>query len=123
MNIGIIGMGSMGYNLAKNLVSKDFKVYGFDKNKEIIKKITFDNIKNLKIESSIKELCNNLPSPKIIMLSLPADKIDICINELIQYLNPKDIIADLGNSLYLKSIDRHESVSYTHLTLPTKRIV
>lgn len=108
MNIGIIGMGSMGYNLAKNLVSKNFKVYGFDKNKEIIKKITFDNIKNLKIELSIKELCNNLPSPKIIMLSLPADKIDICINELIEYLNPKDIIADLGNSLYLKSIDRYE---------------
>ena len=108
MNIGIIGMGSMGYNLAKNLVSKDFNVYGFDKNKEIIKKIKFDNIQNLNIELSIKELCNNLPSPKIIMLSLPADKIDICINELIEYLNPKDIIADLGNSLYLKSIDRHE---------------
>ena len=108
MNIGIIGLGSMGYNLAKNLVSKSFKVYGFDKNKEIIKKIEFDDIKDLKIESSIKELCNNLPSPKIIMLSLPADKIDLCINELIEYLNPQDIIADLGNSLYLKSIDRHE---------------
>ena len=42
------------------------------------------------------------------MLSLPANKIDDCINELIKYLKPNDIIADLGNSLYLKSIERYE---------------
>ena len=107
MNIGLIGLGSMGYNLAKNLISKDFTVHAFEKNDKIIKKIASDKILKLHLESSLKELCNKTPSPRIIMLSLPANKIDQCIDELTEYLNPNDIIADLGNSLYLKSIERY----------------
>ena len=111
MNIGLIGLGSMGYNLAKNLISKDFTVHAFEKNDKIIKKIASDKILKLHVESSLKELCNKTPSPRIIMLSLPADKIDQCIDELTKYLNPNDIIADLGNSLYLKSIERYRRLS------------
>ena len=47
MNIGLIGLGSMGYNLAKNLTSKDFKVYAYEKNLDIIEKIEQDKITNL----------------------------------------------------------------------------
>ena len=111
MNIGLIGLGSMGYNLAKNLISKDFTVYAFEKNDEIIKKIASKKITRLHLENSLKELCNKTPSPRIIMLSLPADKIDQCIDELTEYLNPNDIIADLGNSLYLKSMERYHRLS------------
>jgi 6-phosphogluconate dehydrogenase len=100
MNIGLIGLGSMGYNLAKNLISKNFTVHAFEKNEKIIKKIASEKIIKLHLESTLKELCNKTPSPRIIMLSLPADKIDQCIDELTKYLNPNDIIADLGNSLY-----------------------
>lgn len=111
MNIGLIGLGSMGYNLAKNLISKDFTVHAFEKNDKIIEKIASEKITKLHLESSLKELCNKTPSPRIIMLSLPADKIDKCIDELTEYLNPNDIIADLGNSLYLKSIERYRRLS------------
>ena len=111
MNIGLIGLGSMGYNLAKNLISKDFTVHAFEKNDKIIEKIASEKITKLHLESSLKELCNKTPSPRIIMLSLPADKIDQCIDELTEYLNPNDIIADLGNSLYLKSIERYRRLS------------
>jgi len=111
MNIGLIGLGSMGYNLAKNLISKDFTVYAFEKNDEIIKNIASKKITRLHLENSLKELCNKTPSPRIIMLSLPADKIDQCIDELTEYLNPNDIIADLGNSLYLKSMERYHRLS------------
>ena len=41
------------------------------------------------------------------MLSLPADKVDEVINELTNFLEPEDIVADLGNSLYSKSIERN----------------
>ena len=111
MNIGLIGLGSMGYNLAKNLISKNFTVHAFEKNEKIIKKIASEKIIKLHLESTLKELCNKTPSPRIIMLSLPADKIDQCIDELTKYLNPNDIIADLGNSLYLKSIERYRRLS------------
>ena len=104
MNIALIGLGSMGYNLAKNMVSKNYQVNAFEKNMLIVEKIKNENIQNLYLLNSIKDLVDKTPSPRIIMLSLPADKIDKCINDLIDHLNPTDIIADLGNSLYLKSI-------------------
>ncbi|MDC1357329.1 NAD(P)-binding domain-containing protein [Pseudomonadota bacterium] len=107
MNIGLIGLGSMGYNLAKNLTSKDFKVYAYEKNLDIIEKIEQDKITNLFLVKSLKQLINNTHSPRIIMLSLPADKIDECIDNIIEFMNPGDTIADLGNSLYLKSIERY----------------
>ena len=107
MNIGLIGLGSMGYNLAKNLTSKDFKVYAYEKNLDIIEKIEQDKITNLFLVKSLKQLINNTHSPRIIMLSLPADKIDECIDNIIELMNPEDTIADLGNSLYLKSIERY----------------
>ncbi|MDC0531409.1 NAD(P)-binding domain-containing protein, partial [Alphaproteobacteria bacterium] len=62
---------------------------------------------NLFLVKSLNQLINNTRSPRIIMLSLPADKIDECIDKIIEFMNPGDTIADLGNSLYLKSIERH----------------
>ena len=44
MNIGIIGLGSMGLNLAKNIISKKHKVYAYEQNSTIkknLKKIIF----------------------------------------------------------------------------------
>ena len=111
MNIALIGLGSMGYNLAKNMVSKNYQVNAFEKNMLIVENIKNDNIQNLYLLNSIKDLVDKTPSPRIIMLSLPADKIDKCINDLIDHLNPTDIIADLGNSLYLKSMEREKLLS------------
>ena len=111
MNIALIGLGSMGYNLAKNMVSKNYQVNAFEKNMLIVENIKNDNIQNLYLLNSIQDLVDKTPSPRIIMLSLPADKIDKCINDLIDHLNPKDIIADLGNSSYLKSMEREKLLS------------
>ena len=116
MNIALIGLGSMGYNLAKNMVSKNYQVNAFEKNMLIVENINNDNIQNLYLLNSIQDLVDKTPSPRIIMLSLPADKIDKCINDLIDHLNPTDIIADLGNSLYLKSMEREKLLSRLNIS-------
>ena len=108
MNIGLVGLGSMGFNLAKNIISKKYSVYAYEKNEVLINALRNNHIQNLILNNSLEGMLSNLPSPRIVMLSLQADKIDDCINELIKYLKPNDIIADLGNSLYLKSIQRYE---------------
>ena len=108
MNIGLVGLGSMGFNLAKNIISKKYTVYAYEKNEVLINALRNDHIQNLILNDSLEGMLSKLPSPRIVMLSLQADKIDDCINELIKYLKPNDIIADLGNSLYLKSIQRYE---------------
>ena len=106
MNIGIIGLGSMGLNLAKNIISKKYKVYAYEENPTINNNLKKNKVKDLFLTASLKELLIKVVSPRIIMLSLPADKVDAVINELINFLEPEDIVADLGNSLYLKSIER-----------------
>ena len=107
MNIGIIGLGSMGLNLAKNIISKKYKVYAYEKNPAINNDLKKNKDKDLFLTESLNELLNKVISPRIIMLSLPADKVDEVINELTNFLEPEDIVADLGNSLYSKSIERN----------------
>ena len=106
MNIGIIGLGSMGLNLAKNIISKKYKVYAYEKNSLINNKLKKNKVQDLFLAESLSDLLNKVVSPRIIMLSLPADKVDEAINELTNFLEAEDIVADLGNSLYLKSIER-----------------
>ena len=106
MNIGIIGLGSMGLNLAKNIISKKYKVYAYEKNSVINNNLKKNKVKDLFLAESLSDLLNKVVSPRIIMLSLPADKVDEAINELTNFLEAEDIVADLGNSLYLKSIER-----------------
>ena len=83
MNIGIIGLGSMGLNLAKNIISKKYKVYAYEENLVINSDLKKNKVKDLFLAASLKELLIKVISPRIIMLSLPADKVDAVINELI----------------------------------------
>ena len=85
MNIGIIGLGSMGLNLAKNIISKKYKVYAYEENSVINTDLKKNKVKDLFLTASLKELLIKVISPRIIMLSLPADKVDAVINELINF--------------------------------------
>ena len=104
INIGLIGLGSMGYNLARNLTSKDFKVCAYEKNITIIKKIEQDKVPSLFLVKSLKQLINDTPSQRIIMLSLPANKIDECIEDIIEFMNPGDTIGVREKSKSLQVI-------------------
>ena len=114
MEISIIGLGSMGFNLALNLVSKGYKILAYDSNKNVINKIKSKPNANIKLFTSIKGLCSNSSKQKLILISLPHDVIDKCIDELILYLNKDDIIADLGNSFFLDTRKRFQKVQENH---------
>jgi len=46
MNIGLVGLGSMGLNLAKNFISKKYTVYAYEKNEVLINTLRYDHIQN-----------------------------------------------------------------------------
>ena len=56
MNIGLVGLGSMGLNLAKNIISKKYTVYAYEKNEVLINALRNDHIQNLILNDSWK-LC------------------------------------------------------------------
>lgn len=108
MNIGLIGLGKMGYNLALNLLDHSHQVVAFDVNKEAVNKINEDGGKGAE---SLVELVNLLQAPRIIWLMVPAGEITkSTVNELKELLEEGDIIIDGGNSHYKESIKLAENL-------------
>ncbi|MBY0481528.1 MAG: decarboxylating 6-phosphogluconate dehydrogenase [Chitinophagaceae bacterium] len=105
MQIGIIGLGKMGFNLGLNLIDKGYGVVALDTNPEILKKAAEQNMQTA---DSLGGLCFQLKEQQIIWLMVPAGKIvDEIIDELLPILQPGAILIDGGNSFYKDSIRRH----------------
>lgn len=99
--IGLIGVGLMGENLALNMAGKGFTVSVFDALKEKVENFVSGRGQGKKIHgcSSIQELIGSLDLPRKIMLMIPAGKpVDEIIEALIAFLDEGDIIIDGGNS-------------------------
>jgi len=99
--IGLIGLGKMGYPMAEHLLEQAYQVITTDLNLELVQNITQQGAVGT---SSLEELTNQLPQPKIILLSLPAgDPIDQTLAELIPHLSENDVVVDSSNSFYQDS--------------------
>jgi 6-phosphogluconate dehydrogenase len=99
---GIIGLGKMGGNLALQAIDKNYHVCGYDPD-------TGKELKNEDIQwvNSLKELVNQLPSPRIIFIYIPAgNAVDKVLEQLTVLLKKDDIIVDGGNSYWGDSIRR-----------------
>lgn len=106
MNIGIIGLGKMGFNISLNLLKNKHNVFAYDLNKESISNIEKEGAKGA---YTIKELVESIPGRKVIWLMIPSGQgVDDTIEEVIKYLKPNDIIIDGGNSNYKDSLRRYK---------------
>lgn len=104
MQIGLVGLGKMGYNLALNFKSKGFDVVAFDVNKTSAEKISKEGITTT---SAMSDMALALKGRKIIWLMVPAGHVvEVVLNNLKNYLNPDDIIIDGGNSHFKDTLVR-----------------
>ncbi len=110
---GMIGLGTMGRNLALNMADHGFSVTGYDKNEKMLSLFAEEGkAHNLKGFGELGEFIDSLESPKTIILLVPAGKIvDEVITELTPLLNKGDIIIDSGNSYYLDTQRRSEALA------------
>lgn len=98
MQIGIVGLGKMGLNMAIRLKEKGHEPYGFDLNSQQLKEAKKKGIKTV---ASLKDFKNQLTPPRIIWVMVPAGQPTVStIMELKDILEKKDIIIDGGNSNY-----------------------
>lgn len=106
-DIGIIGLGVMGKNLALNMVDNGFQVALFDLWEEARKNIGEDpdfQSANLNIYADLESFVSDIKPPRAILLMVKAgETVDHHIDLLLPLLSEGDIIIDGGNSQYRDS--------------------
>ncbi|WP_337874090.1 phosphogluconate dehydrogenase (NAD(+)-dependent, decarboxylating) [Exiguobacterium sp.] len=101
MEIGLIGLGKMGYNLALNLSDYGHTVVGTD-----VGDVTSDAFT---IVPTLEDVVSKLSTPRVIWAMVPAgDVTEAVLAELYERLEPGDIVIDGGNSNYKLSVARAE---------------
>ena len=108
MQLGLIGLGKMGGNMAERLRLGGHQVVGFDFNREAVARLAASG--NVGV-ASLEELAEKLEGRKAIWIMVPQGKpVDDTIAKLLPHLNPGDILIDGGNSNYKDTMRRHEEI-------------
>ncbi len=109
MELGMIGLGKMGGNMAERLHKAGHKVVGFDFSADAVKRLNdAGSVGTGTLEDMVKNLTQ---SPRAVWIMVPAgDPVDQTIEKLKPLMNKGDIFIDGGNSNYKDSIRRHEAL-------------
>jgi 6-phosphogluconate dehydrogenase len=99
MKVALIGLGKMGSNMARRLIQGGHEVIGYNRSPEVTKKMVAED--GLEGAYSYQEVIDNLPTPKIVWVMVPAGKpTQDIIDSFIPLLQEGDILIDGGNSNY-----------------------
>ncbi|HEY5331211.1 MAG TPA: decarboxylating 6-phosphogluconate dehydrogenase [Acidobacteriaceae bacterium] len=108
MELGIIGLGKMGGNMAERLRLAGHKVVGFDFSADAVKRL--NDAGSLGV-NSLEDLVKNLQAPRAIWIMVPqGDPVDETIAKLKPLMQKGDIFIDGGNSNYKDSQKRHDAL-------------
>src|SRR5947207_1486339 len=102
-DIGLIGLGVMGENLALNMESKGFSVAVFNRTTEVTEKFAVGRAKgkNIQPTRTMEEFVGALKKPRKAMIMVKAGSpVDAVIGQLAPLLEKGDVIIDGGNSLF-----------------------
>ena len=107
MQVGLIGLGKMGFNLGQNLLDHNHSVVAYDLNPTAVQEM---NRLGAKATSNLRELVSSLETPRVLWIMVPHTVVDSVLSELKPLLEEGDIIIEAGNSHYKESIRRYEEL-------------
>jgi 6-phosphogluconate dehydrogenase len=104
MELGMVGLGRMGANMAERLTRDGHRVVGFDPQPEAVQRLAG---KGGVAAPSLGAIVERLTPPRAVWLMVPSgDPVDRTIDALLPDLAKGDVIIDGGNSYYKDSIRR-----------------
>src|SRR6201996_1397864 len=104
MQIGIVGLGRMGGNIARRLMRAGHPCVVYDHNADATATLVKEGATGAK---DLGELVAGLTAPRVIWLMLPAGKItEDTLNDRRKMMSADDVIFDGGNSFYKDDIRR-----------------
>jgi 6-phosphogluconate dehydrogenase len=108
MELGLIGLGKMGGNMAERLRRGGHKVVGFDFNADAVKKLSAEGSVGV---NSLEDLVKNLAAPRAIWIMVPSgNPVDETIAKLKPLMQKGDTFIDGGNSNYKDSQRRYAAL-------------
>jgi len=113
-DIGLIGLAVMGQNLVMNMNDHGFTVAVFNRTTSKVDDFLSSAAKDSNVigTHSLEEFIATLKSPRKVMLMVKAGEVvDLFIEQIIPLLDKGDIIIDGGNSLFIDTVRRTNSLS------------
>ncbi len=108
MQLGMIGLGRMGGNMARRLLKGGHECVVFDTSPNAVDALTKDGATGA---ASLRDLIAKLEKPRALWLMVPVALVDRISAELLPYLEPGDALIDGGNSHYIDDIRRAKSLA------------
>ncbi|MFM8526538.1 MAG: phosphogluconate dehydrogenase (NAD(+)-dependent, decarboxylating) [bacterium] len=107
--IGMVGLGRMGANMARRLMADGHRVVAFDVDPDAVKALAKEGAEGA---SSLEELVSKLSAPRAVWIMVPAGEItEETVESVAGVLDQGDAIIDGGNSYYRDDIRRAEKVA------------
>jgi 6-phosphogluconate dehydrogenase len=113
-DIGIIGLGVMGHNLAQNMARHGFSVVATDRSSERLADLERDEAwkPSISICPELEAVVRSLKTPRTLLIMVPAGSaVDDLMTRLLPLLERGDVLIDGGNSHYLDTIRRSREMA------------
>ncbi|HEV2490178.1 MAG TPA: decarboxylating 6-phosphogluconate dehydrogenase [Candidatus Acidoferrales bacterium] len=101
--LGLIGLGRMGANMARRLMRGGQECVVFDMNAANVQQLAGEGATGA---ATLADLVKKLRKPRAIWLMVPAAVVDSTLHDLAGLLEKGDIVIDGGNSYYIDDIRR-----------------
>ena len=108
MQIGIVGLGRMGANMARRLLRGGHQCVVANHTPAAVETLVKEHAVGT---TSLADLANKLEKPRAVWLMIPAAAVDGAIAELLPHLEAGDILIDGGNSYYIDDIRRAKELA------------
>lgn len=113
MQLGIVGLGRMGGNIARRLMRHGHLPVVHDHNRAAIDALVIDGARGAQ---SLEAMVSLLDKPRAVWVMLPAgEATEQTIAQLADLLEADDVIIDGGNSLYKDDIRRADTLATRQL--------
>jgi 6-phosphogluconate dehydrogenase len=98
----------MGANMVRRLLKGGHQSVVFDRSPKTVNELVQEKATG---SSSLQDLVAKLAKPRALWLMVPAAAVDQTIADLLQHLEPGDILIDGGNSYYVDDIRRAKELA------------
>ncbi len=106
MELGIVGLGRMGANMARRLMRDGHRIVAYDVNADAVSALAGEGADGA---SSLQDLAAKLSAPRAVWVMVPSGEItEKTVEDVAAVLEPGDAIVDGGNSYYRDDIRRAE---------------